>query len=206
MARTRVAVCDHRRLVAESLAAYLTHLDDDLEVRVCSPADAARRIWFGAVDVLLAGPSSARKLLEDVGRDIPILVVADDADPAAAAALLSAGAAGIFTPQDPSTDLPMAVHQVAGGDLRLPAKMAYPVLAQLTKSPPSGEAAGLLETLTPRERQVLRLLSDGQGVSALAASLHLSPHTVRSHIRRILRKLSLHSQVEAAVLGRELFS
>lgn len=206
MARIRVAVCDHRRLVAESLAAYLTHLDDDLEVRVCTPTDAARRIWFGTVDVLLAGPASAFELFESVGRDIPILVVADDGNPAAAAALLSAGAAGIFTPQDPSKDLPLAVHQVAGGDLRLPAKMAYPVLAQLTRSAPSGATQHLLDKLTPRERQVLRMLSDGQGVSALAASLHLSPHTVRSHIRRILRKLSLHSQVEAAVLARELFS
>ena len=52
-----------------------------------------------------------------------------------------------------------------------------------------------LRLLTRREREVARLLLEGERVSSIAGRLHLSVHTVRNHVRSILRKLEIDSQV-----------
>ena len=58
--------------------------------------------------------------------------------------------------------------------------------------------------LTPRQNQVLHLLSHGHSTSQIAAELHLSVDTVRNHIRRMLRTLGAHSRIEAlAIAHRE---
>ncbi len=56
---------------------------------------------------------------------------------------------------------------------------------------------GDAETLTDRERSVLKLLSEGRNTEDLAEVLHISPCTVRNHIHSILQKLAVHSRVEA---------
>jgi len=58
-----------------------------------------------------------------------------------------------------------------------------------------------LEVLTPRERDVLELLSHGLEGAAIAERLFLSPATVRNHIQHILTKLGVHSRVEAVALA-----
>jgi DNA-binding NarL/FixJ family response regulator len=58
-------------------------------------------------------------------------------------------------------------------------------------------ATARLETLTPREREVLRLLADGLDNEGIATRLSLSPNTVRTHVGRILRKLGIHTRAEA---------
>ncbi len=68
------------------------------------------------------------------------------------------------------------------------------------KPVPEG-AAKLLETLTPREREVLDLLTEGLDGAAIAKRLVLSPATVRNHIQHILSKLDARSRVEAVALA-----
>ena len=60
-----------------------------------------------------------------------------------------------------------------------------------------------LDELTPREFQVLELLARGADTSAIAAELMISEATVRNHIQRILRKLGVHSRLEAVAYARE---
>ncbi|MFA9429873.1 response regulator [Egicoccus sp. AB-alg2] len=58
--------------------------------------------------------------------------------------------------------------------------------------------------LTPREREVLRLLAEGASTEDIAARLVISPHTVRNHVRHIIEKLGVHTKLEAvAVATRE---
>lgn len=61
---------------------------------------------------------------------------------------------------------------------------------------PSG--VGLLATLTPRERAVLRLLARGWGRNEVAAALEVTPNTVRTHTQRVYAKLRLHSAADLA--------
>jgi len=58
-----------------------------------------------------------------------------------------------------------------------------------------------LASLTPRELEVLRLLTDGSSNKKIADSLYISVMTVRTHIQNVLRKLEVHSKVEAVALA-----
>jgi PAS domain S-box-containing protein len=66
-------------------------------------------------------------------------------------------------------------------------------------SAPDGVAAPHLG-LTPREAEILRRLDDGASTSDIAGTLRISPTTVRTHIQHILRKLEVHSRLEAVAL------
>src|SRR5262245_41850824 len=59
-----------------------------------------------------------------------------------------------------------------------------------------------LPHLTPRQVEVLRLLEQGRSTKQIAAELHLSPETVRNHIRRLLRALGVNSRLEAVAAAR----
>jgi PAS domain S-box-containing protein len=56
--------------------------------------------------------------------------------------------------------------------------------------------------LTPRQAEVLRLLEQGRSTKQIAQELHLSPETVRNHIRHLLRALGVHSRLEAVAAAR----
>ena len=56
--------------------------------------------------------------------------------------------------------------------------------------------------LTPRQSEILHLLSHGRSTQQIAAELHLSLLTVRNHVRGVLRALGAHSRLEAVALAR----
>jgi DNA-binding CsgD family transcriptional regulator len=58
------------------------------------------------------------------------------------------------------------------------------------------------QPLSPRQRQVLDLLADGVGPSAIARGLGLSQPTVRNHVAAVLHRLGCHSQLEAVAIAR----
>ena len=57
-------------------------------------------------------------------------------------------------------------------------------------------------SLTPRQAQVLRLLEQGRSTKQIAGELHLSPETVRNHIRHLMKTLGVHSRLEAVAVAR----
>jgi DNA-binding CsgD family transcriptional regulator len=61
-----------------------------------------------------------------------------------------------------------------------------------------------IESLTPREKDVLRLMSEGRSSRDIGAKLGISYTTVRTHIRSLGSKLGVHSKLEAIVKAREL--
>jgi DNA-binding NarL/FixJ family response regulator len=65
----------------------------------------------------------------------------------------------------------------------------------------SAQAALLARQLTPREIEVLQLLAEGRTGGQIAARLHVSPNTVRTHVQGILSKLQVHSRLEAAAFA-----
>lgn len=69
--------------------------------------------------------------------------------------------------------------------------------------PPSGRPEHGVH-LTPREREVLRLMREGRDAKAIAGELEVSVHTARSHIKRLLAKLGAHSQLEAVAIANRL--
>ena len=119
-----------------------------------------------------------------------LLVLAGDAQPATTAAVLAAGADGCLAKDCSSRQVATAIRHLAAG-------RQVPVVA-------AGAAAGrdpsvelLVRTLTPREREILGLLTGGLTTRRIAQELCLAYQTVRSHIFNVCIKLGVHSQLEA---------
>jgi DNA-binding NarL/FixJ family response regulator len=76
-------------------------------------------------------------------------------------------------------------------------------LFALLRSSQAVQLASQLKLLSDREQQVLSLVARGQSNSEIAAALHISDHTVKTHVASILRKLSLRDRVHAVIFAYE---
>ncbi len=113
---------------------------------------------------------------------------------------LQAGASGFVLKDDPPEQLIAAVRTVAGGDALLSPSVTRRVIAQFTRAhqqaPPKA-----VETLTPREMDVLRLITRGMSNAEIGAELFISDTTVKTHVTRLLQKLDLRDRAQAIVLA-----
>jgi DNA-binding NarL/FixJ family response regulator len=125
-----------------------------------------------------------------------LLVLSDDVRPETTAAVLAAGADGCLTKDRSSRQLAAAIRKLAAGE-RAVARAA----ASAPVRDPSVELR--VRTLTSREREVLGLLTCGLATRRIAQELRLTYHTVRTHIRNLLIKLGVHSQLEAVHFALE---
>jgi DNA-binding NarL/FixJ family response regulator len=102
---------------------------------------------------------------------------------------LDVGARGFVLKEAPLVDLVRAVERVAAGD-------AYvdPVLAGVLVS---GHINDRVPSLTQRERETLRLLADGLSNEEIGKRLHISPETVRTHVRKAMSKLEADTRTQA---------
>lgn len=120
---------------------------------------------------------------------------------------LRAGASGFLLKDVPAADLVAAIRTVAAGESVLAPTATRRLLDTLVPLLPDPQrenrAAGLLEALTARERDVFALLAAGRSNREIGAELHLSDGTVKIHVGRILTKLELRDRVQAVVLAYE---
>jgi DNA-binding NarL/FixJ family response regulator len=109
---------------------------------------------------------------------------------------------GYATRAEPLVDLVEATRIVAGGQARIPPRMLGVLLHQLIDRRRHEDAAlQRLSRLTWREKEVLGLLTEGLSREDIAGRLTISPETSRTHVQRVLTKLEVHSQLEAAALA-----
>jgi RNA polymerase sigma factor (sigma-70 family) len=111
-------------------------------------------------------------------------------------AALRAGASGYLLKRAAPTDLLAAIEQVRAGGSPMSPEIARQVV-QFFQAQRNMSAD--VESLSERERELLSLLARGKQYKEIADQLAISTDTVRSHIRRIYRKLHVHSRTEAAV-------
>jgi DNA-binding NarL/FixJ family response regulator len=105
-------------------------------------------------------------------------------------AALRAGASGFLLKDTPPTDLLAAIKIVAGGDALLAPSVTRRLIAEFaTQHTTPASEREILDTLTEREKDVLRLVAKGMSNQELAESLHMSPATAKTHVSRILMKL-----------------
>ncbi|MFP8959905.1 DNA-binding response regulator [Streptomyces nanhaiensis] len=146
-------------------------------------------------------------LVSRVHRDHPevrTVVLAECDDPRRAAAALQAGASGWVAKDCSLSRLLQVVRGVLRGETHLPPALLTGVLRELTATRRHRtESERLVESLTPREHEVLRCMVAGLGRKAVAERLYLSPHTVRTHMQNVLGKLGVHSTLAAVALARK---
>jgi DNA-binding NarL/FixJ family response regulator len=210
-----VIVCDDHRMMREALAAYLSMQPEIASVQLAEDGDEAIRLARRGGDVLvldlvLGNGPSALDVLEAVNNlrlEIPVLVLTGAPDVDDVAPALSMGALGFCQKSARPETLLRSVLQVAARQAVIPTGAVAPLLARLRQEQHAAREAGaVLSRLTAREREVLRYLSDGLNRTEIARRMQLSSNTVRTHLRNLMDKLDVNTQLAAAARGRQLFA
>lgn len=152
---------------------------------------------------------SGIELLQEFNRtfpDLPVVMLTTSSDEQDLAECLRNGARGYLLKDMEPDELVVALHEIVGGKT-IVAPGLTGVLANLVKQGSSSERRDQVMSpfsdLTPREMEILCHLSEGQSNKVIARNLNISDGTVKLHVKAVLRKLGVHSRVEAAVMAVE---
>jgi DNA-binding NarL/FixJ family response regulator len=117
---------------------------------------------------------------------------------------INAGASGFLLKRTRPEELITAVHTVAAGDSLLSPSVTRTVLDRVAKQRVSpSDTDRRLQELTPREREVLELITRGSSNSEIAEALVIEESTVKTHVKRVLMKLGLRDRIHAVIFGYE---
>jgi len=204
--QTRILIVEDHQIVADGLTALLnTQTDMAVVGHAASVAESADKAAELDPDVILldfrltdgTGADAAAAIRRVNPHAKHIFLTREDSDVARFAALES-GASGFIHKSRAATEVVDAIRTVAsGGNLITPSTIA--TLLNRRRQTESQR-----ESLTPREKEVLRLMAGGVSSRDIADQLGISYATVRTHIRSLGAKLGVHSKVQAIVKAREL--
>jgi len=117
---------------------------------------------------------------------------------------LRAGASGFLLKRTSPEDLIAAIHTVAAGDSLLSPSVTRKVIDRMAEQPaPDASSRERLKELTPREREVLELVARGLSNGEIAKAFVIEESTVKTHVKRILRKLRVRDRVQAVIFAYE---
>lgn len=195
---------DDHQMVLQGFEAALAPADDIAVVGAVSNGadaqDAARRLHpdvvlidFGLPDI--DGAAAAAEIRRH-RPETKVVMVTGLVDEAVVLRALEAGCSGYITKHQPVDQLLGAVRAAAAGEALISPAMLTKLLPRLRRT-----HHHLGSDLTSREREVLRLLSQGMSNQAIGAELYVSVNTVRSHVQNVLTKLGAHSKLEAAAIA-----
>ena len=199
----RVFLVDDHHLFLSGVRA---ELGDDVDVvGAASEVDAAismireRRPDVVLVDVHMPAGGGARVISEvhATDRDVQFLAISVSDAPEDVIATIRAGARGYVTKTIAPGELLDAIGRVRAGDAVFSPRLAGFVLDAFAEAaPPATDPE--LEQLTPREREVLRLIARGYTYKEVARELGIGTKTVETHVSSVLRKLQLSSRHQLA--------
>jgi len=109
--------------------------------------------------------------------------------------ILKAGASGYLIKDSAMTDLVSAIRSIHQGDSYLSPSISKKVIEEYIQRAESGEKRSLGDLLSSREREILRLISEGHSVPQIASLLCISKKTVEAHKTHIMEKLNIHDKV-----------
>jgi len=199
-AAIRVVVIDDHEMFAQGLQAILS-VDPGIEVvatagTVEAGCAAAR---MHVPDVVLMdfelpdgdGATATERIKAELPQ-IQIVMVTSFDDETVLVRAIEAGCSGFITKHKAVQEVSSAVRAAHAGEALISPSMLARLLPRLRQNP-----RGLGADLTPREVEVLKLLSEGVSNQQIAEKLVLSMHTVRNHVQNVITKLGAHSKLEA---------
>jgi DNA-binding NarL/FixJ family response regulator len=195
--RTRVLLADDHAIVAEGLATLLKgHFDlvgtagNGNEL-----VDTARKLRPDVIVADIAMPVlsglEALRRLKSARSDAKVIFLTMHADAQLATEAFRAGACGYVLKQSAGEELIAAIQEVLQGKTYLTPLITKDVITALTESTPRSDVK-----LTPRQREVLRLIAEGRRMKEIGAILQLSTRTVESHKYEMMRALGVESTAE----------
>ncbi|MFJ4185738.1 response regulator [Kitasatospora sp. NPDC089509] len=217
MTPIRVVVADDQELVRAGFGMILD-AQPDIEVvaEARDGAEAVEAVRAHTPDVLLLdvrmpvmdGLEAARRVCAEFPATKVIMLTTFDVDDYVFDALY-AGASGFLLKDVRRDDLAHGVRMVASGEALLAPSVTRRLIGEFAARRPGGRERAvrppsrLLEQLTVREQETLRLIARGLSNAEIAAELVVSEHTVKTHVSNVLSKLGLRDRVHAVVFAYE---
>jgi DNA-binding NarL/FixJ family response regulator len=146
----------------------------------------------------LDGVEATRRLVDANTRARILVLTTFDLDEYVHAAI-RAGANGFLMKDVQPAELVAAIHVVAAGNALFAPAATQRLLERFASAATAAPDERSLDHLTEREREILRLIANGLSNAELAAQLHLSETTVKTHVSSMLRKLGVRDRVQAVI-------
>jgi DNA-binding NarL/FixJ family response regulator len=211
----KILLADDQAMVREGFAAVLSAQPDMVVVGGAADGDEAvglaRRhdpdvVLMDIRMPRLDGLAATRRVLDvPAGTHRPrvLMLTTFDLDEYVFEAL-RAGASGFLLKDAPAADLVAAVRVIAAGEALLAPSVTRRLIEDYaTRTGPPLSRPATLDSLTPRELDVLRLVAKGQSNAEIAETLVVAEQTVKTHLGRIFGKLDLRDRAQAVVLAYE---
>ena len=207
--KLRVLVIDDHTLFREGLEGLLSRRDIDVVASVGNGEEGIRLAQELNPDIVLLDMRMPEinglgvlNRLNDLNLKMPISMLTTSSDERDLVEALQNGAKGYLLKDMEPDSLVVALRDIVNGGTIVAPTLA-PVLAKVVQGNIPEQEETPFEELTPRETEILGLLAEGQSNKVIARNLGISDGTVKLHVKAILRKLNVHSRVEAAVLAVE---
>ena len=209
----RVMIVDDHASFAESLQEVLRRYTDlEVVATAGTVADAVKLASETRPRVILmdqrlpdgSGTTAATKVLAS-GIDASIVMLTGGGGDDEMLDAVQAGVSGYLLKTGRIAEIVEAIRRAAAGELLIPASVLSDLLRRAReRTRKSADRANVAESLTPRERDVLRRMATPEDAGAIAESLGISRHTVRGYMQTIIEKLGAHSRLEAVLRAQEM--
>jgi len=205
-----ILLVDDHTLFREGLEGLLSRRDINIVAAVGNGHEGLRLAIELKPDVVLLDMRMPEMDGMDVLRQVrkngftnPVDMTTTSSDERDLVESLRRGAKGYLLKDMEPDQLVLALRDIVGGKTVVAPDLA-PVLARVVQGDSiAPEEESPFTKLTPRENEILALLAEGQSNKEIARNLGISDGTVKRHVKSILRKLGVHSRVEAAVIAVE---
>ena len=199
---TRVLVVDDHVVFAQLVERAMRQETDLTCIGTASSLAEARRLCASLkpdvvlMDVRLPdgdGVDAAHDVVAE-NPDLRVVVLSAFIDAALMRRASLAGATALLAKDGDLDDLLLAIRSSQAGSLSVNPKLLHQLVREAPKAVPGPD-------LTQREREVLRMLAEGSDLTVIAREMSISVHTCRGHVKNVLAKLGVHSQLQAVVVA-----
>ncbi|MFN3217340.1 MAG: LuxR C-terminal-related transcriptional regulator [Acidimicrobiales bacterium] len=207
----RVLLVDDHASAREPLAFMLNHQDDIEVVATAGSVAESQEALAGGLDLDVAvldlglPDGWGTELIGTVHASNPravTLVLTSYTDQVVLAQALAAGAAGVLNKSADVDEIVAGIRRLHAGEQLVSAReVADAIRVAATERDRGASERRLLDSLTPREREVLQTLAGGLADKEIAAELGVGVGTVRTHVNAVLTKLGVRSRLQAVVLA-----